>query len=1369
MISTLDRRYLDQILKSQPISATKPLEEEDIKQYKILLRESLCLQDPAVRQIFIALTGKYIKRIKDSHRVVMRDQKMYSQDQRTLISNRYTGFINWLINFCFESIYCNAYFGSYTLIMSTLKLIINHITFTNPNLSIQHLFTEKRCFDSILSCLNDSFEENKALALELLYMLPHDYDCSSLDLKVFEDIAYQLVASVNPAHSLTCQYVFKLSINLEYKKNASNISRNKILLQKLNHLADMVQRGVKETEDNFVVALKHNAIYPKLTCIRALLTEIDISKIDEDRDEWRALAQRVVNSSIAACRAVSTIVCNLNPETIGHLPMDQEPIELDTLSKSLNLSLNITQSDLNTITSQLLLISGWKTIKECSLSLGTLCTRLWWPKGGFSRKGQEFPGLKESDALLDTEDIVKIIRFFDHYLRNLRHRGAFEQAYNGFIMVTRRIWHEKTGQNMLIQILEEIMKDFTEVVEDDKMAEQLKAFITRRSAGLPFIIQAILISEEEKDTKILDWIMKSLFSVLETDKSQTYQKIHCLNILKAVIKEHYLREKVTCYVGKTFALTLDCFSSGSFPIRNCANMLLKATVDRAFGTNRSKFQIHHKNMMTFGKFFLDFPELHNNMIKHLENGLKPNGSIAAVHGVFIILSRLRSNLVPNEGFQSNDNLIRPFIQPIMELAFKSEDLKIRELSSQLAFRLDFILRESNQSETQSIIWQHIDFGAKTSASSIITSLMLLYNSLHVDYSEQSKIDDKSNLAIEKIKGILESDAWNERFSYYMKCQVFDVILSLLLVNRNDCAILIETLFKENIKNQIFCNNLEDPLAEMFIFKGLVLMLLGSFVTSKSPNGDQIFDVMKHVFNLIMNETEQDFSSPSDSVKGALLRFIRQQISFSRDDYELTLLDKLDIDATPTYRTPIDRMNNPHNSDAERLKWSDLCNCQALARTIRLHLANCSKLLNLKNYHEFQPRLSDDSHCKFTSKISNSPRAIELLTLSSMLDIKTTTIKETNLIESLKFTRDFLDDLPDCDVKCLAMIYCAKIMKHTIRSYLSDDSPYLTDEHILLLDHLGLIFDELADGDHSNTIRETCCYVIRGPLKELTSKRNEKLQLTLARLLSVLIKLNQDEDVYIRNISNQIIHDVVESLDNNEQTFTGNPLQSLIRLVTSRLFNKDSDTEANRCFELLTRIVFNHSKNYSTSAALDKGGLFDKTKLNSFADHVRSTSSVFEELKSFLQARKTPIKLNALNLSSDILLEFQEDSQIKAKDLGDYAWRRNSLVNGVVHNGHGELINLDNNNLVDGFIETIHESLDYFAQGYRSMLTDTGYTYHELSLYKRAAFVIFVTQCTRNELRNIPLMRMIQEKLAYILKYSCSTTLLVKTHNLLSTS
>lgn len=1359
--------------------STKQVDDRELQLYKIIIPDAIRLQNPALRQVFIALTNKLIHRIFASYRVVQRETKLSSGKERDNLRNRYRSFLTFVIEFCHDNIYCGAHFGSFVMTISILKIIIGQMKDFGDLFDINSLLGSKRSYDCVLCCLNDSFEQNKIMALDLILSLPYNVEFNSeKNLTYFEDIAFKLVASVNPAHSLSCQYLFKLVIGLKFRQEEAKKSKNKILLEQLNKLIKIVDESVEETKDNFIYALKSKPIYPKLTCIRALLDQIDINQIEEDREDWSKLARSIVDLSINACKAVSTIVCNLNPETIGHLPMDLKPVDIEALAKTLNVSLNISKSDLNTITSQMLLISGWKTIKECSLSLGTLCGIFWWPKEPIKKKKEKNPGFK-TKPFLDNDDIIKIIEFFDHYLKNLRHRGAFEQAYNGFIMVTKRIWHDHEFRDLLIKNLEIIMNDFKSEALDDKKAKYLIAYVTRRSAGLPFIVQAILTSEHRHDSKILRWTLSCLFEIIENDNTETYQRIHCLNILIALIKEHNLGEKVLPFVGKTLAITMESFKSESFPIRNCANMLLKATMDRAFGVNRLRDDIHRRNQLSFERFFQECPDLQDIMVKHIIDSChEDTRCFATLHSVYIILFRLTSKLNLD-----HNKFVQPFISPILRLTLKCADFKIREISAKLIIRLERFQQDKNLLKERKEFYKSIirDVLSKElfesnqitgSVNELHGALLLLKNWIEVE-------SDFADLVTEYISNMKRHVDGGKEIVEPIFMTTIDLFEAYFLTVR-------PSFMPENAEFLLDYMILKDhdlyfavPFYENRIFKSIIVSLFHRYRFKHEPLHSTYQTILQQLDKIVSAKQDRIYSI---DLQASLIRLIRQILykidCNEENDYIEALLDQLDIDLLTTFRTPFDRLKLNHENNIEKERLNFYCNDCFLKQYIK-------KFFDIKYFMRLEGRSEFQSLDKFENnnnylQSANTARGVELLALNyvSFEDVLSNeSNKKSMLTDRMLFMVDYLSRLPNCDIKCVALVFTGKITQACVEN----------DINIIKeLECFCKIIENSSMADNCLTIRVSCAKVLQLCFYDIIQMRKKSKLLgssSLQNLFISLVNLCQDEDYEIRTICRQIVDRLRFSItlhqddENGDTKFnSGNCLDYLMKLVVLEIFDPNQLNELQQCVELILNIIIHVDDCCYDNEFQDeeKEGLFDKTRINDFADNASLIEASVIALEIFFNRRykqdnKNFIELNSLKLPVNPLLDLryvESGNQIDSINFtGDYSIKRNT--DRVEKNPNEFDMMLTNEQYFENLLISTLKSLDYFEDGYKNLLQDTSYSDRELSLYKNVAMIRFITKCTEYNPNINYLVTTVQKKIKEMIIKCCSTTLINKCFRLMN--
>lgn len=123
-----------------------------------------------------------------------------------------------------------------------------------------------------------------------------------------------------------------------------------------------MQDSLTLAKQNIVKTVSKHSLYGYLFCIRNLLAyECNLEAISNEY-LWQNTIAELISVCFEFSRAVSLIVNNSSPE--GHLPID------------LNLQVNneLYYSNKQLVTSQMVLLCSWRTIKEISLLFGLLST-----------------------------------------------------------------------------------------------------------------------------------------------------------------------------------------------------------------------------------------------------------------------------------------------------------------------------------------------------------------------------------------------------------------------------------------------------------------------------------------------------------------------------------------------------------------------------------------------------------------------------------------------------------------------------------------------------------------------------------------------------------------------------------------------------------------------------------------------------------------------------------------------------------------------------------------------------------------------------------------------------------------------------------
>uniref|UniRef100_A0A2K6UZC7 tRNA (32-2'-O)-methyltransferase regulator THADA n=1 Tax=Saimiri boliviensis boliviensis TaxID=39432 RepID=A0A2K6UZC7_SAIBB len=422
-------------------------------------------------------------------------------------------------------------------------------------------------------------------------------------------------------------------------RSAAVVERNTLMVIKC--LMENLEEEVSQAENSLLQAAASFPMYGRVHCITGALQKLPLNSL-RLVSEWKPVVERLLLMSYRLSAVVSPVIQSSSPE--GLIPMDTDSESANRLQMILNeiqprdtndyfnqakilkecnnfdmkdLNASVLNIDISTeiegkeektcdVTAQMVLVCCWRSMKEVALLLGMLCQLL---------PMRSVP--ESSDGLLTVEQVKEIGDYFKQNLLRSRHRGAFELAYTGFAKLTEvlnrcpNVDLQKLPVQWLLSVLEEI-----------KCSDpSSKLCATRRSAGIPFYIQALLASEPKKGKMdLLKITMKELISLAgpTDDLQSTVPQVHALNILRALFRDTRLGENIIPYVADGAKAAILGFTSPVWAVRNSSTLLFSALITRIFGVKRGKDEHSKTNRMTGREFFSRFPELYPFLLKQLE-------------------------------------------------------------------------------------------------------------------------------------------------------------------------------------------------------------------------------------------------------------------------------------------------------------------------------------------------------------------------------------------------------------------------------------------------------------------------------------------------------------------------------------------------------------------------------------------------------------------------------------------------------------------------------------------------------------------------------------------------------------------------------
>ncbi|KAJ2937452.1 hypothetical protein O0L34_g19159 [Tuta absoluta] len=653
-----ETRILSLSLIVESPKSTEVFTRGELKFVLKFVKYNINAQSPNFRQLMLSMIKKFIKRLEDSYKV-LKKQKDFTEDY-------YVQFLEEFRSLCFGSLIQGANYSRRFVALQVL------VWCDNLHLDGYDKIWVEDYVEKLLWHLEDSYENNKALALEILNKCPTPLITSkkySISLEL-ENILKQ-ASALKPTECISAAYKLDLLRSKVPEKIVTDSSCNEsvaervsfTLLQKLQHT---LLGELAHCEKSIASAAVNAPMYGVLHCMVHLLMRVDVDSISSDKD-WCALIAEIIETCKLVNASVACVVNNSSPE--GHLPMDMGGVTDHGNEGGLRLE------DGRQVTAQMVLLCAWRSVKEVSLLLGCISSRL------------SISGEQATPGNLTPEQMVSIGEHFTKLLAETKHRGAFEQAYVGFTKLLARLW--RCRNPTLHSLPRSWLAELISAIETGDKRDTLS--VTRRGAGLPFMIQALVTTElqVQSNPKCFHECMSTLLRLARTPPPEEQQsetaietRTHAINILRALFRNSALDESVAGYVGDGLKIALEGFEGASWMERNSSTLLFSALMVRVFGVARSKHtdELSTRNRMTGRIFFLRYPQLYDFMLDKLkEVSSSDNLQLLrpSLYPVLLLLARLYPSSL--EGTVSNLKL-SAYIPHVLSCAGSSV-LKTRQLAA----------------------------------------------------------------------------------------------------------------------------------------------------------------------------------------------------------------------------------------------------------------------------------------------------------------------------------------------------------------------------------------------------------------------------------------------------------------------------------------------------------------------------------------------------------------------------------------------------------------------------------------------------------------------------------------------------------------
>ncbi|XP_077536048.1 tRNA (32-2'-O)-methyltransferase regulator THADA [Haemaphysalis longicornis] len=294
----------------------------------------------------------------------------------------------------------------------------------------------------------------------------------------------------------------------------------------------------------------------------------------------------------------------------------------------------------------------WHCIKNsCSLLELVVSTSL-------KENGVSYP--LDVDALREIADALIAV------MTGCRHRGAIESCCESLRSLCHVLSSSKDPEiaDIPFGLLKSALSSLT--------SRSKSSSITRRSAGLPLLVRALLEGEARNVKRAMSWAVDFLSRVVEehpqeeqpppddTASATTVDvpQAEALHVLCAIVGSASLVAPVLPHLGRILWLCFQGLASALWLVRNAAHQLYGGTAPRVIGLKKTREEFVGHDAVTALDLFARFPELREMFLAKLSRCLGSERD--ELYFVLDFLSRLKPPASSREGLES----LEPFRQSV---------------------------------------------------------------------------------------------------------------------------------------------------------------------------------------------------------------------------------------------------------------------------------------------------------------------------------------------------------------------------------------------------------------------------------------------------------------------------------------------------------------------------------------------------------------------------------------------------------------------------------------------------------------------------------------------------------------------------------
>lgn len=486
----------------------------------------------------------------------------------------------------------------------------------------------------VIDNITDNFEDIRQYSTDIISMAPLSLD-NYIDMSLLQSRALSMLSDIKGKEVDSGARFFKFSFS--YYQNENRIEKCEEIIK---ILLEGIDSSIVKAKENIAIACISYSIQGYFAAFKFIFEVIDASKCSKILSTHQVL-DKLIQQSIDIWNLVNYILQHDSPE--GFLLNEFEA------------SYTAEQEAMYGKGTQVVLSYAWRSIKESTNMIDSI--------------------LKAKKLPITDANILQIGPLLLEQLATIRHRGAFSSVYPTFVSCCTFCRSREALSSIPEKWLDENLK----------LIQTRSKYITRRSAGIPFLLTAILSSDKRliKPTfyKLLD-VAKSSVNAIDADMSNVnLPQVNAFNCIKTIFIDAALSEDSILYVDDAFALTLNSFASPYWAIRNCAVMLFTALQNRLFSSKKVKanYLPSYPARLFFEKFGSIRGLFYETLNEAISSGLENQSEIEKVFPILTVMGRLE----PTPGYTGLNDFIPLIIQILKNKNWKVREMAARSLPSMI--------------------------------------------------------------------------------------------------------------------------------------------------------------------------------------------------------------------------------------------------------------------------------------------------------------------------------------------------------------------------------------------------------------------------------------------------------------------------------------------------------------------------------------------------------------------------------------------------------------------------------------------------------------------------------------------------------------